>query len=237
MTKGWTKDREPKRWLRAFPRVWRDRYGCELDALVDDLREEGDLRPSDRIDIVRSGLAMRPHRENRRTVALTKALFEEARYRRRRRWQFGDRAFVLVLAALLLVGLGWSAAHHGGISTVVGTGIRAQTTPSGVSSQAITQVSAMCTSASQQVQTRTASGFMQWLNQKCNSGGAGTLAASANNNAAPMGALICRYAATQVEQGGASTMTKEQVKLCNQKPAPGESGMLSQPNSPPSVSQ
>jgi hypothetical protein len=63
-----TKDMKPKRWLRAFPRAWRTRYGGELGALVDDLREEGDLRTSDRIDIVRSGLALRHHRVKRRSV-------------------------------------------------------------------------------------------------------------------------------------------------------------------------
>ena len=52
-------DTEPGRWLRAFPRPWRAHYGRELDALVDELREEGDLRPSDRIDILRSGLTVR----------------------------------------------------------------------------------------------------------------------------------------------------------------------------------
>jgi hypothetical protein len=63
-----TEDKEPRRWMRAFPRDWRDRYARELGALVDDLRNEGDLRPSDRIDIVRSGLAMRRHRVKRRSV-------------------------------------------------------------------------------------------------------------------------------------------------------------------------
>ena len=63
-----TEDKEPRRWLRAFPRDWRDRYAREFGALVNDLREEGDLRSSDRIDIVRSGLAMRHHRAKRRSV-------------------------------------------------------------------------------------------------------------------------------------------------------------------------
>lgn len=63
-----TEDKEPRRWMRAFPRGWRDRYAAELNALVDDLREEGDLRPSDRIDIVRSGLTMRSCHVNRRSL-------------------------------------------------------------------------------------------------------------------------------------------------------------------------
>lgn len=63
-----TEDKKPRRWLRAFPRDWRGRYARELGALVDDLREEGDLRASDRIDIIRSGLAMRRHRVKRRSV-------------------------------------------------------------------------------------------------------------------------------------------------------------------------
>jgi hypothetical protein len=63
-----TEDKEPRRWMRAFPRGWRDRYAAELNALVDDLREEGDLRPSDRIDIVRSGLTMRSRHVNRRSL-------------------------------------------------------------------------------------------------------------------------------------------------------------------------
>ena len=63
-----TADKQPRRWMRAFPRDWRDRYEREFGVLVDDLRDEGDLRPSDRIDIVRSGLAMRRHRVKRRSV-------------------------------------------------------------------------------------------------------------------------------------------------------------------------
>ena len=61
-------DKEPGRWLSAFPRAWRVRYGGELAALVDDLREEGDLRPSDRIDMVRSGPGMRRQRVTRRSA-------------------------------------------------------------------------------------------------------------------------------------------------------------------------
>jgi hypothetical protein len=64
-------DKEPRRWVRAFPRDWRDRYAREFGALVDDLREEGDLRPSDRIDIIRSGLAMRRLQAKRRSVYKT----------------------------------------------------------------------------------------------------------------------------------------------------------------------
>jgi hypothetical protein len=63
-----TEDKQPRPWMRAFPRSWRDRYAAELNALVDDLREEGDLRPSDRIDIVRSGLTMRSRHVNRRSL-------------------------------------------------------------------------------------------------------------------------------------------------------------------------
>ncbi len=63
-----TEDKKLRRWLRAYPRDWRDRYTRELGALVDDLREEGDLRVSDRIDIVRSGLAMRRRGVERRSV-------------------------------------------------------------------------------------------------------------------------------------------------------------------------
>ena len=63
-----TEDKEPRRWMRAFPRDWRDRYEREFGVLVDDLRDEGDLRPSDRIDIIRSGLAMRRLRAKRRSV-------------------------------------------------------------------------------------------------------------------------------------------------------------------------
>ena len=62
------RDKQPWRWLRAFPRVWRDRYGGELGALIDDLREEKGLRLSDPIDILRSGLAMRCHAVRRRSV-------------------------------------------------------------------------------------------------------------------------------------------------------------------------
>ena len=57
-----------ERWLRFFPRSWRTRYGEELDALVADLQEADDLRPSDRIDLVRGGLAVRRQRVGRRPV-------------------------------------------------------------------------------------------------------------------------------------------------------------------------
>ena len=57
-----------ERWLRFFPRSWRNRYGEELDALVADLQEADDLRPSDRVDLVRSGLAVRRRRVGRRPV-------------------------------------------------------------------------------------------------------------------------------------------------------------------------
>lgn len=58
----------PRRFLHAYPRAWRDRYGAELHALIDDLDDEGDLRLSDRIDIARKGLAMRHHHMNRRSL-------------------------------------------------------------------------------------------------------------------------------------------------------------------------
>jgi hypothetical protein len=82
---------------------------------------------------------------------------------------------------------------------------------------------------------------MQWISKKCNSEGAGRLAASAVNNsainnAAPLGALICQYAAGQVQAGTASPMDKSQAQLCNMKPLPTESGILSQPSAPPSGS-
>lgn len=60
--------KQPRRWLRAFPRAWRDRYGGELQGLVEDLRAQGDLRSSDRIDLVRRGLAMRRDGLRRHTV-------------------------------------------------------------------------------------------------------------------------------------------------------------------------
>ncbi len=64
-----SKGKEPTRWGRAFPPAWRDRYGSELSALLEDLREQDDLRPSDRIDLVKRGLAMRRHGlERRRSV-------------------------------------------------------------------------------------------------------------------------------------------------------------------------
>lgn len=58
----------PTRFLHAYPRAWRDRYGAELHALIDDLDDEGDLRLSDRIDIARKGLVMRRHRMKRRSL-------------------------------------------------------------------------------------------------------------------------------------------------------------------------
>jgi hypothetical protein len=60
--------KHPRRGLHAFPRAWRDRYGAELHALIDDLDDEGDLRLSDRIDIARKGLAMRRHHMRRRSL-------------------------------------------------------------------------------------------------------------------------------------------------------------------------
>ncbi len=64
-----TEGHRQRRWLVVFPRGWRDRYGAELDTLVDDLRGEGDLRSSDRIDIVRAGLATRTRALRRRSLS------------------------------------------------------------------------------------------------------------------------------------------------------------------------
>ncbi len=123
-----------------------------------------------------------------------------------------------------------------GVLGVVDIGANAYANSVGVSTQAMSQVSRLCTSASQQVQVGTAGGFMQWINNKCNSEGAGSLTASAGNNAAPLGALICQYAAGQVQAGKASPMDKSQAQLCKIKPLPTESGILSQPSAPPSGS-
>jgi hypothetical protein len=49
--------------LRWYPRAWRNRYGDELMALVEDYSESGKLRFSDRLDLVRAGLLM--HRRSR----------------------------------------------------------------------------------------------------------------------------------------------------------------------------
>lgn len=120
---------------------------------------------------------------------------------------------------------------------VVGGGAQAQTAPVGSSSaaSATAQVSGACGSASQQVQAGTASGFMQWVNQKCNSEGVGALVRSANNNAAPLGALICQYARGQVEQGADTSLNRTQLSLCNQKPVPEESGIISKPSLPAGI--
>jgi hypothetical protein len=44
--------------LRWYPRAWRERYGDELLALVEDYSENGRLRFRDRLDLVRAGLQM-----------------------------------------------------------------------------------------------------------------------------------------------------------------------------------
>ncbi|MGH9303586.1 MAG: hypothetical protein ACRDZ5_04130, partial [Acidimicrobiales bacterium] len=54
-----------KRWLSLFPRAWRARYGGELSGLVEDLQNDDDLRASDRVDMLRSGLAIRQHSPGR----------------------------------------------------------------------------------------------------------------------------------------------------------------------------
>ena len=52
-------NRQTKRWLRAFPRSWRSRYGTEFETLIEKLESADDLRTSDRVDVIRSGLEMR----------------------------------------------------------------------------------------------------------------------------------------------------------------------------------
>ena len=52
-------NRRTKRWLRAFPRSWRSRYGTEFETLIKELESADDLRTSDRVDVLRSGLEMR----------------------------------------------------------------------------------------------------------------------------------------------------------------------------------
>jgi hypothetical protein len=47
------------RWLAAFPRSWRTRYGEELATLIEELAQSGDLRAIDKLDLIRSGLRMR----------------------------------------------------------------------------------------------------------------------------------------------------------------------------------
>jgi len=49
--------------LRWYPRAWRERYGDELLALVEDYSEDGKLCFKDRVDLVRVGLLM--HRRSK----------------------------------------------------------------------------------------------------------------------------------------------------------------------------
>jgi len=119
---------------------------------------------------------------------------------------------------------------------VAGVGARAATNSPGVSTQAASQVSWLCTSAKEQHQAGTASKFLVWVDQKCNAEGAGNLAASARNNSAAIGALICQYATAQAQAGAASSMDRIQAQLCRVKPLPSESGIVSQPSAPPSGS-
>jgi len=49
--------------LRWYPRAWRERYGDELLALVEDYSENGRLRFRDRLDLVQAGLQM--HRRSK----------------------------------------------------------------------------------------------------------------------------------------------------------------------------
>ncbi len=60
--------RSTARWLRAFPRAWRDRYGEEVRALIEDLEGDDDLRAVDRLDLLRSGLRTRTHSRPRLAV-------------------------------------------------------------------------------------------------------------------------------------------------------------------------
>ncbi len=139
------------------------------------------------------------------------------------------------IRALLVLGFTVSIAGIA-VLTIVGRGTNASTKPLGVSAQATSQVSWLCTRAGQQVHAGTASGFMQSISKKCDTEGAVGLAATADNNTAPLGALICQYAAARVQAGTASPMDKSQDHLCNLKPLPPESGILSQPSAPPSGS-
>jgi hypothetical protein len=54
--------------LRWYPRAWRERYGDELWALVEDYSENGRLRFRDRLDLVHAGLQM--HRRSKRPAGL-----------------------------------------------------------------------------------------------------------------------------------------------------------------------
>lgn len=49
--------------LRWYPRAWRERYGDELIALVEDYSEGGKLRFRDRLDLIRAGLLL--HRRSK----------------------------------------------------------------------------------------------------------------------------------------------------------------------------
>lgn len=60
--------RSATRWLRAFPRAWRTRYGEELVALIEDLEHDDDLRAIDRLDLVRGGIRMRRLRRARKAT-------------------------------------------------------------------------------------------------------------------------------------------------------------------------
>ncbi len=58
------------RWLRVFPRTWRNRYEDELAALIEDLEHDDDLRAVDRLDIMRAGLQARARGPHRRATIL-----------------------------------------------------------------------------------------------------------------------------------------------------------------------
>jgi hypothetical protein len=118
---------------------------------------------------------------------------------------------------------------------LAGAGDRARgpARPAAVSRAAVAEVSRECTSAARQVRAGTADGFMRWIDHECRTEGARKLAASARDDAAPMGALICRYAKARVRRGTASATDREQARLCNEKAAPAVSGITTQWNPPP----
>ena len=52
-------DKGSSRVLRWYPRAWRDRYGEEMSALIEDFAGEGKLRFWDHVDLIRVGLLLR----------------------------------------------------------------------------------------------------------------------------------------------------------------------------------
>jgi hypothetical protein len=143
------------------------------------------------------------------------------------RFMRSKRSRLLAVASVLALSSATIAA------LLLGSGAKAGTSPSDT---AIARVTWLCQSASSQIQAGTASSFMYWINQRCNTEGATSMAANASvpanssdasaNSNNPIGVLICEYANQQVQQGAATQFDQTQAHLCSIPPTPSQTGIV-----------